>query len=399
MENEITRLTSRISWVGYIDWTIRDFHSYMTSRGSSYNAYLIEDDKNVLIDTVKKPYGNYLLNQLTEKLGAKKLDYIVVNHAEPDHSGAMQEVIKSHPDAEILCTAKCEKILSHYYDTSGWKFLNVKTGDTINVGKHTLEFIETPMVHWPESMFTYIPEAGILFSMDAFGQHYASSNHFDDQVNLDEVLNEAKKYYANIVMLYGKQIRNTLQKTKDLDIKVIAPAHGVIWRSNLGLILKKYEQWTEFKAKPKVLVIYDSMWESTKMMAKAIVKGASFGGVEAKLLFVRATGLTDIATDVLDCAGLAFGSATLNRRMMPMMSATLTYLKGLRPSRKAGFAFGSTGWGKGGTEDIMESLNDMDIDIIREPIKTKWRPDREILQECEKAGRALAERALEISKQ
>ncbi len=327
-----------------------------------------------------------------------EVNYVICNHAEPDHSGGLPRVMAALPNARLVCDKKCTEILSGYYDTSGWNIQVVSTGDTISLGKRTLQFIETPMVHWPDSMFTYVPEEKLLFSMDAFGQHYASSGRFDDEVDMREVMEEAKKYYATIVMLYGKQISKVLEAAAGLDIEMIAPSHGIIWRSHIGEIVSAYKEWVLCKPKPKVLVFYDSMWQSTKRMAEAIVEGASVEGVEAKLIFVRASGMTEIATEVLDAAAIAFGSATLNMGMMPMMGAVLTYLKGLRPAGKAGFAFGSFGWSKGGAEAIDEYLKAMRFEILREPLKSRWSPTEDVLQECRTAGRMLAEKAKDAVK-
>ncbi|MBN2713876.1 MAG: MBL fold metallo-hydrolase [Planctomycetes bacterium] len=391
-----TKLRDGIDWVGYVDWTVRDFHSYVTSRGATYNSYLVQDEKIAIIDAVKAPYAEYLLKNVSAKVPLDKVDYLVVNHAEPDHAGSVPAVVAACPNAVVVCDEKCKATLGSYHDISGWNFQIVKTGDTLSLGKRTLTFLETPMVHWPESMFTYIPEEKLLFSMDAFGQHFASNKRFDDEVDMCAVMEEAKKYYANIVMLYGKQISKVLDAAAGLDIEMIAPSHGVIWRKNIGTIVEAYKNWVVCKAEPKVLVIYDSMWESTKKMGEAIIAGATEEGVEAKLIYVRATGLTDIATEVLDAATIAFGSATLNQSMMPMMAATLTYIKGLKPTGKAGFAFGSSGWGKGGAEEIDEFLKGTSIEVLREPIKAKWRPVPEVVEELKEAGRLLARKAKEI---
>jgi len=391
-------LREKIDWVGYVDWTVRDFHGYVTRRGATYNAYLVRDKRTALIDTVKAPFTGNLLRNVSALSDLSAIDYIVVNHAEPDHAGALSEAVAACPKAAVVCDTRCRDILAGYNDVSDWTFQIVKTGDSISLGKRTLTFIETPMVHWPDSMFTYVPEEKLLFSMDAFGQHYASAHRFDDEVNLEEVMAEAKTYYANIVMLFGKQIAKVLEAAAGLEIEMIAPAHGVIWRSHIGEIVSAYKEWVVCKPKPKVLVVYDSMWESTKKMAEAVLAGASVEGVEAKLIFVRATGLTEIATEVLDAAAIAFGSATLNMGMMPMMGGVLTYLKGLRPAGKAGFAFGSYGWGKGGAEAIEEYLKTMNVKLLREPLRTRWCPDAGVLEECRTAGRMLAEKAKELVK-
>jgi flavorubredoxin len=388
-----TALRDGINWVGYVDWTVRDFHSYVTSRGATYNAYLVQDDRTALIDTVKAPYAENLLRNISALTDPSKLDHIVVNHAEPDHASGLSRVLSACERATVVCDGKCRDILSAYNDVSNWPFEIVKTGDTLSLGRRTLMFVETPMVHWPDSMVTYVPEEKLLFSMDAFGQHYASSARFDDEVDLEEVMAEAKTYYANIVMPYGKQVGRTLEAAAGLDIEMLAPAHGVIWRSHVGRIISAYKDWLVCKPKAKVLVVYDSMWQSTKAMAEAIVDGASVEGVEAKLLHVRASGLTEVAAEVLDAAAIAFGSATLNMGMMPMMAAALTYLKGLRPAGKSAFAFGSYGWGKGAPEAIDEFLKTTDVEILREPLKSRWRPTEDDVKDCRAAGKMLAEKA------
>lgn len=387
-------LCKNVHWVGYVDWTVRDFHSYNTVRGATYNSYLICDEKNTLIDAVKAPYAKDLLANIQEHTNT--IDYIIVNHAEPDHSGSLPVVVAAYPSATIVCNKKCQDILSRYYDISGWNFHFVKTGDVLSLGERTVTFLDTPMVHWPDSMFTYLTEEKILFSMDAFGQHYASGHRFDDEVDITEVMEEAKKYYANIVMPYGKPTAKVLQQAAGMDIAMIAPSHGIIWRRDIADIVAAYQDWAVCKPKAKVLVIYDSMWESTKLMAEAIVAGANKPKVEAKMIYVRGTGLTEIATEIIDAAAVAFGSATLNMGMMPMMGAVMTYLKGLRPQQKVGFAFGSYGWGKGAPEAIEDFLTEMKIEIVREPLKSQWRPDKAILEECYKAGEILAEKALNV---
>jgi flavorubredoxin len=392
-----TSLREGINWVGYVDWTIRDFHGYRTERGSTYNAYLVRDDKTALIDTVKRPYADRLLANVSALTDLSKIDYVVSNHAESDHSSSLPVVLKACPNARIVCDARCKDALSRHYDTAGWKWEVVADGDTIPLGKRTLTFIETPMVHWPESMFTYVPEERLLFSMDAFGQHYASAHRFDDEEPLDVVMAEAKIYYANIVMLYGKPISQVLKRASTLDIEIIAPSHGVIWRKNLDTIISAYKNWVVCKPEAKVLVVYDTMWKSTEKMAHAILEGAMEQGVDARLINIRISGTTVLATEVLDAAAIAFGSPTLNMTLMPQMAAGLTYLKGLKPVGKAGFAFGSYGWAKGGAKDIETYLEAMKFEILREPLQAQFVPGEEILKECRAAGRMLADKALALT--
>jgi len=387
-------LSHDIDWVGYVDWNVRDFHGYNTFRGSTYNAYLVRDDKTALIDTVKAPYAQRLLDNVSELADPGTVDYIVVNHAEPDHSGALPAVVRACPQATVVTNRKCLDILSRYYDTAGWRTQVVATGDSLALGRRSLTFVETPMVHWPDSMVTYVPEERLLFSMDAFGQHYASSGRFDDQEPLDLVLGEAMTYYANIIMWAGKPIARALETVGKLDIGMIAPAHGVIWRSHIDKILAAYGEWIVCRAKPKVVVAYDTMWGSTAQMAEAIVEGATQDGVSVYLHALRANNLTLLATQVLDAGAIAFGSSTLNGTLLPAAGGALAYLRGLRPLCKAGFAFGSYGWSGGGAKAVQESLTEMKLDILRDPLETQYRPTPEVLVQCREAGKLLAEAAL-----
>jgi len=390
-------LKEGIDWVGAVDWTVRDFHGYETSRGSTYNAYLIRDEKTALIDTVKAPFAAELLANVSALADLAKVDYVVCNHAEPDHAGSLPTVLAACPNAELVCDAKCRDALGLYHDTSGWRIHVVNDGETIRLGRRTLQFVQTPMVHWPESMFTYVPEDKLLFSMDGFGQHLATSARFDDLVPLDVVLAEAKTYYANILMLYGGPIGRTLQAAGGLDIEMIAPSHGVIWRTHLDAILSAYADWVAMKPAAKVLVIYDTMWKSTEAMARAICDGAAAAGAEAKLLHARATGGTVIATEVLDAACLAVGSPTLNATIMPQMAAVLTYLKGLRPHGKAGLAFGSYGWGANATKELAEYLTAMKVEVVGEPLVSQYAPNAATLDGCRAAGAMLAEKARHLA--
>jgi flavorubredoxin len=309
----------------------------------------------------------------------------------------MARVLEMLPDATLVCNQKCESVLAKHHDSSGWKTRIVATGDALALGKRTLTFIETPMVHWPESMFTYIPEEKLLFSMDAFGQHYASSQRFDDEVPLCTVMEEAKTYYANIVMPFGRQVAKVLEKAAKLDIEMIAPSHGVIWRAHVAQIVEAYGNWAGCRPKPKVLVIYDTMWDSTGQMARAIHEAASETGVAAELINIRTSNLTRIATEVLDAACVAFGSSTLNQGVLPMAGAVLTYLKGLKPANKIALAFGSYGWSKGGPEAVDEDMRAMKWEVLREPIKAQYSPTVEVLDECRAAGRLLAGKAKEMA--
>jgi flavorubredoxin len=393
-----TALAENIHWVGYVDKDVRDFHGYRTDRGSTYNAYLIIDESCALIDTVKGPYAGNLVESVRDKLGGRALAYVICNHAEPDHSGGLPEVMREFPDAKLVCDAKCKGALEMHYDSSAWNFQIVAGGETLSLGKREVTFIETPMVHWPESMFTYIADEGILFSMDAFGQHFASDGRFDDEEDLEIILEEAKIYYANIVMLYGKPIAKVLDQAGGLNLKIIAPSHGVIWRKDIGRIVNAYRDWVVCKPAAKVLVLFDSMWGSTQKMAEAIADGAKEAGADVKFISIRESHITEIATETLDAAVLACGSPTLNMTLMPQVAAALTYLKGLRPTGKIGQAFGSYGWGKGGPEGVHQYLQEMRFDIAGEPIRCQFVPGPEALGGCREAGKELGLKALELAK-
>lgn len=389
-----TELREGINWVGYIDWTVRDFHGYKTESGSTYNAYLIEDEKNAVIDAVKAPYVDKLIERIKARVELEKIDYVVCNHAEPDHSGGLPGLMAVCPNAELVCNAKCKDALEKHYDTSSWIWKVVDDGETISLGKRSISFLNTPMVHWPESMFTYVPEEKILFSMDAFGQHFATAFRFDDEEPLEVILQEAKAYYANIVMLYGRPIAQTIAKAAELDIEMIAPSHGVIWRSHLKEVFEAYQKWVVCKPTPKVIVLYATMWKSTEHMAEAILEGVQECDVEARFYNVDATHPTNIATEVLDCAAIAIGSPTLNNSLMPKMAGVLCYLGGLRPTHKQGFAFGSYGWSKrGGASEVEDRMKDMKVELMRDPIRAQYVPTPEILEECREAGRQMGKYA------
>ncbi len=393
------KIVDGVHWVGCADWNIRDFHGYVTDRGSSYNAYLILDREPTLVDTVKAPFAADLLRNISGLVNPADIRWVVCNHAEPDHAGALSPVMEACPNATLVCDAKCKDVLSIYHDASKWKFKVVKTGDSLPLGKRALEFIETPMAHWPESMATWIPQDRLLFSMDAFGQHYATSGRFDDEAQDTVLYFEAKTYVANILMLYAGPVTKAVAAVRQLDPAIIAPSHGVVWRSHVGRILDLYDAWAVCKPVRKVVVMYDTMWKSTEMMAEAIVEGAIAEGgpaVEVKLCHVRATTGTRLATEMLDAAAFAAGSPTLNGTLMPAVADALTYLKGLRPAHKAGFAFGSYGWGRGGPEEVEQYLQAMKVELLRPVMKFPYKPSAPALEECREAGRLLARHALKV---
>lgn len=389
----IYRVVPDIWSVGAVDWDIRSFHgpSYSTHRGTTYNAYIIKDDKTALVDTVHLPFAAELIANLKQIDGLTAIDYVIVNHIEPDHSGALPEIMNIYPQATVVCTAKAREGLVRYFDTDGWTWKIVKTGDSLELGHHTLRFIETPMMHWPDNMITYIPQKQLLLSNDAFGQHLAWSHPFDDQNPMEDIMAEAQKYYANILTPFSKIVANKLKEilAMNLDIKMIAPSHGVIWRSHPGEILEAYSRWANAEADPKALVVYDTMWGSTEKMARAILEGIARAGVTAVLFKASASDSNDIMAQLLEAKAIVVGSSTINNDMLVPVAAFLEEVKGLKPAGKLGAAFGSHGWRGGAVESIEKQLAEGKVELALDSLKVQWAPDEEFLEKCRDWGFAL----------
>lgn len=380
---EVVKLREDIYYVGAVDWNVRAFHGYTTNRGATYNAYLIIDEKVTLIDTVKEPFAEELLDRISEIIDPAKIDYLVSNHVEMDHSGAIPAVMKVAKNATIITSepSGIKGLRAHYGDTYNYK--TVKAGDSISLGKRSLTFVATPMLHWPDNMVTYCSEEKILFSNDAFGEHFASSKHFDDEVDMNIVMDEAEKYYANILMPYGKQAKKAIDVVKELPLDMIAPSHGVILRSHIIEMLDQYTYFCNGENEKKALVIYDSMWHSTEKMAGAILEGFKKAGIECILYDLKENHISDIMTKVLKAEYIVVGSPTLNNSMLPTVGGFITYMKGLAPTGKKGFAFGSYGWGAQGVTNVNKELDAMGIEIISEPMKINYVPTKEQLRELE----------------
>ncbi len=377
-----------IQWVGGIDWDLRNFHGYKTQRGTTYNAYLIQDKKTVLVDTVKHYLFDEMLSRITEHVDPKNIDYILSNHVEMDHSGSIPKLKERAPNAKIITSTRGEKGLRRHYKKD-WDFHVVASGDTLNIGKRTLHFVHTPMVHWPDNMVTYIPEDALLFSNDAFGQHIASAHRYDDEIGWGVVEEEARKYYANIVLPYSDMVQKALKNLQTLKMEMIAPSHGVIWRSYLPKILKQYQAWSTYTTTNTALIVYDSMWGSTEKIAKALQEGLEDGGIPTTMRNLKNTDISDIMTDVLSTRLILVGSPTLNNGMMPSVAGFLTYLKGLRPRDRIGFVFGSYGWGGQAVGEIQKILTDLNWDMPEESININYVPDNKELNEIKKIGNNL----------
>lgn len=373
-----------IYWVGAVDWSLRSFHGYTTKRGSTYNAYLIIDEKITLVDTVKAPFAAEMISRIKSVIDPSKIDYIVSNHVEMDHSGAIKDVLALAPNAKVVTSAPqgVKGLTAHYGEMD---FMPVKSGDTLSLGSRTLSFVPTPMLHWPDNMVTYCPEEKILFSNDAFGQHYASGGRFDDEEPLGDVLHEARTYYANIVMPYSTQAAGAVKAVEGLSIELIAPSHGVMWRSNISEIIEEYKKWSSLKMNKEAVVVYDSMWHSTEKMAKTIVEAFASKGYNAKLCDLKAWDNSEVINEILTAEYIAVGSPTLNNQMLPTVASFLTYLKGLAPknSGKKAFAFGSYGWGGQSIGLVEKELTDCGFEIALEKQRIQYIPSQESLDELE----------------
>lgn len=364
-----------IYWVGAKDWNVRDFHGYQTQRGTSYNAYLIIDKKKVLIDTVKSSHRSEMLERIKSVIDPSEIDIIVSNHVEMDHSGTIPQIVQLAPNAEIITSVNGMKGLSEHYDIEGWKIRAVKSGETLNIGDKCLQFVHTPMVHWPDSMVTYIPEEKLLLPNDAFGQHIAYQNLFDDENPQDIIFHEAAKYYANIVYPYGSQVKKALDSLSSLKIEMIAPSHGVIWRKHIGKIVEKYSQWSNYDNKNQALVIYDSMWGSTEQLAHAVKSAFEENEVPVLVRCLKSSHISDIITDILETKYVIIGSATLNNTILPTMGAFITYLKGLIPRNKIGLSFGSYGWNPKALQEIQGVMEKLGWSLPFSPFNVKYRPN------------------------
>jgi flavorubredoxin len=390
---DVCEIKKDIYWVGAVDWNIRDFHGYSTEKGTSYNAYLIKDEKIALFDTVKKEVKGDLIHHLRRTIDPEKIDYIIVNHVEMDHSGCLPEMIDLIKPEKVFCSPMGHKALLDHFHREDWPYEVVKTGDTISLGKRTVRFIETKMLHWPDSMFSYIPEEKLLISSDAFGQHWATSERFDDQVDAAELMAHAAKYYANILLIFSPVVQKLLESVREmgLAIDMIAPDHGLIWRGGPEKILAAYDRWSRQETADKAVILYDTMWHSTEKMAKAIYSALLDSGIDTvKLMHVRKNHRSDIMAEVLDAKAVVLGSPTLNNNIMPAMADILTYMKGLRPRDKIGAAFGSFGWSGESATHLTEMMQAMHFTVVGEPIKIKNVPTHETLAACVELGKTIA---------
>ncbi len=380
-------LAKGVYFVGAVDWNIKDFHGYTTPRGVTYNSYLIVDEKICLVDLVKAPFAGELIARISEIVDPAKIDYVVINHVENDHAGALPEFAKAAPNAQYLITDKGQAEAEKLYGNFNYKI--VKTGDSVSLGANTLQFVPLPMLHWPDSMVCFCPEQGILFSNDAFGQHVCTSKRFDYEVDMPTVMYEAKKYFANILFPYAKLIPPAIKTLGSLDIKYIFPSHGICWKEHIADIINKYSQWGAAYQEPRVVIMYETMWGATETMAKAILEGIKRAGVTANFYRLSLSDRSHVAAEVLEAGGILFGSSTLNYGMLPVMAENLYYLKGLKLGKKSAAAFGAYGWSGGSQKEMEELMCKAGLQV--EPgITVAWSGSPEELAQCEQFGYEFA---------
>lgn len=391
------KINNKITWVGKTDWELKKFHGdeFTTTKGSSYNAYLIRDEKNVLIDTVWLPYDREFVSKLEEEIELDKIDYIIIQHGEVDHSGALIELMEKIPNVPIYCTANGIKSIKGQYHKD-WNFVPVKTGDTLNIGENTLTFIEAPMLHWPDTMFTYMDKEKILFSNDGFGQHFASELLYADEVDQDELFKQAIIYYANILAPFSMMVTNKIKEilAMNIEINMICPSHGVIWRrkEDIKKIIEKYLEWANQYQENQITIIYDTMWNDTRKMAEAIAKGIQNVDkkVQIKLMNTAKDDKTDVLTEVFKSKMILVGSPTVNNGYLYSIAGILEMIKGMKLKGKKASAFGSYGWSGEAIKLILEELKKAGFELVNDGIKLMWTPDEENTKQCIEFGENLA---------
>jgi len=383
-------IKENIHWVGARDWNVRSFHGpeLSTHRGTTYNSYVIQDEKNVLVDGVYKGFIDIHKKHIAEVVDPGDIDYYVVNHTEPDHSASFPAVMDwLSEETVVLCSQKGKEGLQEHYGNN-YNFQVVQTGDNINLGKKSISFVTAPMLHWPDSMFTYVPETKLLLPNDAFGMHLSVSNLFDDKNSKSLLLSEAKKYYANILTPFSDLVLRKLDEIQKmgLEIDMIAPSHGVIWRKNPELIINKYSKWATMESGDKAVIVYDTMWDSTEKVAKLILEGLMAEEIEAKFYRLSAADNSDIITEILDTSAVIIGSPTINNVMLPNITSLLEELTGLKFKDKTGAAFGSKGWAGGASKRIAERMGEAGIEMVKEPFEFQYVPSEKQLKEAYQLG-------------
>ena len=389
------KIQEGVYWVGVVDWNVRSFHghTYNTKRGTTYNAYLIVDEKIALVDGVYTPFSKELIDNIREIVPVEKIDYMVVNHVERDHSGAVPEIMKLCPKAKVIGTEKCKSGMAKNY-FSNWDWQTVKSGDKISLGRKTLTFLEAPMLHWPDSMFTYIPEQALLMPNDAFGQHIATSVRFDDEVDQCGLMDEAAAYYANILLPFSPLVLRKIDEVVKMGLKIdmIAPSHGIIWRKNPMQIINAYVKWAKNETTAKAVIAYETMWQSTEIMAKQIGAGIMSTGVEVVIANVAEVDKTNVVKEMLNAKVILLGSSTHGNDMLPQIAGFMAFLKDMKPKGRLGAAFGSYGWAGGAAKSIEDKMKEMGIEITSPLIQCQFVPDKEEMKKLYEYGVELGKK-------
>lgn len=388
-------IAENVYWVGKIDWELKKFHGdeYSTHKGSSYNSYIVKEEKTVLIDTVWLPFAKEFVDNLEAEIGLASIDLIVQNHAEVDHSGALPELMRRRPDLPIYCTANGVKSIKGHYHQD-WNFKVVKSGDSIDIGNgKKLVFVEAPMLHWPDTMFTYLSGGALLFSNDAFGQHYASELLFNDLVDQDELWDECAKYYANILTPFSPMVAKKINEVvgMNLPLEIIAPSHGVIWRKDPLQIVTKYAQWAADYQEDRITIFYDSMWEGTRKLAEGIAQGIHEGSPSTQVIVcnVAKKDKNDVITDIFRSKAVLAGSPTINKGILNAMAGILEEIEGLRFKGKKAAAFGCYGWSGESTNIITDKLSKGGFEIVDGGLKSLWEPDADAVETARSYGRSF----------
>jgi len=390
------QVKNNVSWIGKIDWELRKFHGdeYSTHRGSTYNSYLIEEEKVAVIDTVWAPFAKEYVAQLEKQIDLKKIDYVIANHAESDHSGALPELMSHIPNAPVYCTANGVKSLKGHYHKD-WNFHPVKTGERLSLGSKELIFIEAPMLHWPDSMFSYLTGDNILFSNDAFGQHYASEYMFNDLVDQSELMAECIKYYANILTPFSELVTKKIQEVLafNLPVEIICTSHGVIWRNNPVQIVQQYLKWADNYREDQIALVYDTMWNGTRVMAENIARGIRQNDpqVNLKLYNLAKSDRNDVMTEIFKSKAILVGSPTINRGVLTSIAALLEEMKGLKFRNKKAAAFGCYGWSGESVKMIRGQLEAAGFQVVDDGLRCLWNPDTKSVESCVEYGEKLAE--------
>ncbi len=390
---ELIRVKDNIYWVGIKDWELKKFHGeeLSTHRGSTYNSYLIKDEKNVLVDTVWTPFKEVFIDKLERNIGLDNISAIIINHVEQDHGGSLGALMERIPDTPIYCSRNGAMMIKKHFHRD-WNFKVMKTGDSIDLGTGKLVFVEMPMLHWPDSMAVYHTSTNVLFSNDAFGQHLASPFMYNDQVDQCELFQEAMKYYANILTPYSKLVKAKIREIKSLNLPIdmIAPSHGVIWREDPLQIIEKYDEWASSYQDGTVTVLYNTMWGATKRMAYAIARGLENEGVGVKLFNIGKADKNDVITEVFKSKGIIMGCSTENRGVLSATASLLEVIKGLQFKNKVAASFGSYGWSGESVAILEERLKEAGLEIVMEGIKVQYEPTLEELAGCEAFGEKFA---------